>query len=422
MNSFTLVFLAVLAAGTALRVWLARRHIGHVRQHRDRVPPAFSDTIPLAAHRKAADYTVTKTRFGVFELLISVLLVLVWTLGGGIDLLDRAWRTLELAPVATGVGFLLSALIVASLLELPFSAYHTFVIEERFGFNRTTPALFAADTLKQLLLLLLLGTPLVWVVLWLMESAGRLWWVYAWAVWMAFSLFMVWAYPVFIAPLFNRFTPLENEHLKERIQDLLSRCGFVSKGIFVMDGSRRSGHGNAYFTGLGNNKRIVFFDTLIDTLEPEEVEAVLAHELGHFRLRHIVKGITLTAVFSLAGLALLGWLVDQPWFYAGLGVSTPSNHAALFLFLLAAPAFTIFLQPILAYWSRKHEFEADDYAAAQTAPNWLIRALVKLYQENAATLTPDPLYSAFHDSHPPAPVRVAHLSSKMAQQPSAARP
>lgn len=421
MNTLTLLFVATLAAGTALRTWLAMRHIQHVHNHRDRVPDAFSDRIPLSAHRKAADYTIAKTRFGLVGLMVSALLVLAWTIGGGLDLLDRIWRELALSPLTTGIGVIMSGLVIAALLDLPLAAYRTFVIEERFGFNRTTPALFAADILKQFLLLLLLGIPLVWVVLWLMEGAGRWWWIYAWVVWMAFSLFMVWAYPAFIAPLFNRFTPLQNEHLKERIQNLLARCGFVSKGIYVMDGSRRSGHGNAYFTGLGNNKRIVFFDTLMDSLEPEEIEAVLAHELGHFRRRHIVKGIALSAALSLAGLALLGWLVDQPWFYTGLGVGAPSDHAALFLFLLAGPVFTVFLQPALAYWSRKHEFEADDYAARQTAPGWMIRALVKLYQENAATLTPDPLYSAFHDSHPPAPVRVAHLSTRMAHQTSAAR-
>ena len=300
-----------------------------------------------------------------------------------------------------------------AILELPFSVYHTFVIEERFGFNRTSAATFAADLVKQALLMLLLGVPLAWAALWLMQESGRLWWFYLWLLWASFSLLMLWAYPAIIAPLFNKFTPLEDQTLQQRIQSLLDRCGFRSQGIYVMDGSRRSGHGNAYFTGLGRNKRIVFFDTLLKTLETDEIEAVLAHELGHFKRRHVQKRIVTMMLTSLGGLALLGWLIEQTWFYQGLGVQQPSNHLALLLFLMVAPIFTVFLQPLASWFSRKHEFEADDYAAEQASAADLVRALVKMYKENASTLTPDPLYSAFHDSHPPAPVRVAHLSTKM---------
>jgi STE24 endopeptidase len=300
-----------------------------------------------------------------------------------------------------------------SLLDLPFSLYHTFVVEERFGFNKTTAAVFVSDMVKQGLLMLVLGLPLAWTALWLMQGSGELWWLYLWLLWTGFSLLMLWAYPTVIAPLFNKFTLLEDQQLQQRIQELLDRCGFKSKGIYVMDGSRRSGHGNAYFTGMGRNKRIVFFDTLLETLEPDEIEAVLAHELGHFKRRHVQKRIAVMVLGSLAGLALLGWLSQQSWFYQGLGVTRPSDYLALLLFLIAVPVFTLFLQPLASWFSRRHEFEADDYAAKQADAAGLIRALVKLYRENASTLTPDPLYSAFHDSHPPAPVRVAHLSTKL---------
>ena len=315
------------------------------------------------------------------------------------------------------MGFLLSAVLIMALLELPLSAYHSFVLEQRFGFNRMTPRLFLADAVKSGLLLLLLGAPLAWIALWLMERAEDLWWLYLWGVWIAFSLLLSWAYPAFIAPLFNRFSPLQDETLRQRIDALLAKCGFTSKGVFVMDGSRRSAHGNAYFTGLGNHKRIVFFDTLIGALAPDEIEAVLAHELGHFRLRHVSKRILALALSSLAGFALLGWLIDKPWFYAGLGVPRPSYHAALTLFMLVAPVFGFFLRPVAAYVSRRHEFQADAYAARHSDPAALSRALVKLYEENATTLTPDPVYSAFYDSHPPAPVRVARLSDKINAQP-----
>lgn len=414
MNSFSWIFLAAVTAYVSVRLWLAQRQIRHVSAHRAHVPPAFADRIGLGDHQKAADYTLTNTRQGRLELVYSVLLLLAWTLGGGLQWLDSSWQRLGWEPVATGVAVLLSTFLIIGILELPFSIYHTFVIEQRFGFNRTTVGTFVSDLIKQTLVMLVLGGPLAWAALWLMQQSGQLWWFYLWLLWTGFSLLMLWAYPAIIAPLFNRFTPLEDSALQQRIQSLLQRCGFTSRGIFVMDGSRRSGHGNAYFTGLGSNKRIVFFDTLLNSLEGPEIEAVLAHELGHFKRRHVQKRIATMMLASLAGLALLGWLSTQTWFYQGLGVQQPANHLALLLFLMVAPIFTLFLQPLASWFSRKHEFEADDYAAEQASAADLVRALVKMYRENASTLTPDPLYSAFHDSHPPAPVRVAHLSSKMA--------
>ncbi len=413
MNAFSWVFIAALSASVAVRLWLAARQIRSVRLHRATVPEAFNGAIAPEAHRRAADYTLGKTRLGRIELAYDSLLLLGWTVGGGLNGLNVVWQGAGWGEIATGVAVMLSAFALMALLELPFSLYHTFVIEARFGFNKTTPGVFVSDLFKQALLLLALGIPLAWAALWLMQESGRLWWLYLWLLWAGFSLLMLWAYPAVIAPLFNKFSLLDDERLKQRIQTLLDRCGFKSKGIYVMDGSRRSGHGNAYFTGMGQNKRIVFFDTLLDTLEADEIEAVLAHELGHFKRRHVQKRIIIMMLSSLAGLALLGWLIQQPWFFHGLGVSQPANHLALLLFLMVAPVFTFFLQPVSAWFSRKHEFEADDYAASQASAADLVRALVKMYRENASTLTPDPLYSAFYDSHPPAPVRVAHLSAKL---------
>lgn len=412
LNGFSWLFLGFLVTGVAVRLWLALRQIAHIGRYRREVPQAFRSKVSLADHQKAADYTVVKTRMGRWELIFEAALLLLWTLGGGLDLLDGLWRMLGLPELATGVGVLLSLAVIGALLDLPFGAYRTFVIEERFGFNRTGPGLFLLDHLKQLILLLILGGVLAAGVLWTLLHAGDLWWAYAWLLWLVFSLVMVWAFPVLIAPLFNRFTPLKDEVVRRRIEDLLIRNGLSSRGIFVMDGSRRSGHGNAYFTGFGAHKRIVFFDTLIDQLATDEVEAVLAHEIGHFKHHHIGKRMLLTAALSLAGLALVGWLMQQGWFYQGLGVTHPSGYMALALFVLALPVFTFFMQPLLAALSRRHEFQADDFAARQADAHTLIRALVKLYAENASTLTPDPIYSAFHDSHPPAPVRVAHLSSQ----------
>lgn len=417
MNWITLIFLLALVLSLAIQFWLDRRQIAHVQGHRGAVPDAFRERIPLEAHQKAADYTITRLRLGVLELGLGSLLLLIWTLGGGLQLLDSVWRDMTLSPLVTGLLVIFSVLIISSLLELPFAIYRTFVIEQRFGFNRTTPAIFISDQIKHLLVLLILGVPLATLVLWLMQDADPLWWLYVWAVWMGFSLLMLWAWPAFIAPLFNKFVPLKDQALKERIEELLARCGFQSNGVFVMDGSKRSSHGNAYFSGLGTNKRIVFFDTLLKSLSPDEVEAVLAHELGHFKRRHIQKRIVSMAVLSLAGLAILAWLMTLPEFYTGLGVAQPSTYMALILFMMVSPVFSLYLQPLMAHFSRKHEFEADDYAAQQSNAAILIQALVKLYEENASTLTPDPIYSAFHDSHPPAPVRVAHLSRKLATSP-----
>ena len=415
MNTFSILFVAALAAATLVQLWLAGRQQAHVIAHRKQVPDAFVERIGLDDHHKAADYTVTKTRLGMMELVYDGLLLLAWTLGGGLEWLDQTWRGAGLGSIATGVGFMLSAMAIMAVLELPFSLYHTFVVEQRYGFNRSTPGVFAGDLVKQFLLMIIIGGPMIAIALWIMQHAGGLWWLYVWLVWMGFSLIMLWVYPAVIAPLFNRFTPLQNDTLKVRIQALLDKCGFRSQGIFVMDGSRRSGHGNAYFTGFGRNKRIVFFDTLLNSLEPGEIEAVLAHELGHFKLKHIQKRLVTSAVFSLAGLALLGWMAGQEWFYHGLGASQASPYMALVLFMMAAPPFVFFLQPMMARLSRRHEFEADAYAVSQSSGNDLVKALVKMYRENASTLTPDPLYSAFHDSHPPAAVRISHISGKLRQ-------
>ena len=407
----TYALIIALITGILLQWRLSVRHIRHVGANRDKVPDGFADKIPLDAHQKAADYTCAKTRMRLADLLLSSLLLLIWTLGGGLDLLDAAIRPYQLSPLWTGTIFILATVLIASLLELPLSLYRTFGLEQRFGFNKMTPALFVSDLCKNALLMLAIGTPLIMLVLWFMDNAGAWWWLYVWLTWLGFNLVMVWAYPAFIAPLFNKFRPLQNTELADRIAALLDRNGFTSNGIFVMDGSTRSTHGNAYFTGLGANKRIVFFDTLIDELSYDEIEAVLAHELGHFKCGHIKKRLSILGATFLAGFAILGVLMQQPWFYAGLGVSEPSTYMALTLFVLVAPAFTFFLQPLFSAVSRKHEFEADDFAREQVQAGSLINALVKLYKENANTLTPDPMYSAFHDSHPPAPIRVAHLET-----------
>ena len=410
MQTFTLVFIAALLAGTALRLWLAARQLQAVRAGREQVPPPFDTRIALADHQKAADYTVARVRIGAVDTVVDAALLVAWTLGGGLAALDRLWSAPALPPTVTGTAVILSAMVLMSILALPFSLYRTFVIEERFGFNRTTLRLYAMDQLKGLLLLLVLGTPIVLLILWLMRTAGGAWWLYAWLVWLAFTLTLAWVYPTFIAPLFNKFTPLADADLVKRIEALLQRCGFRSKGLFVMDGSLRSSHGNAYFTGIGNSKRIVFFDTLLKALEPPEIEAVLAHELGHFRKHHVRKRLAITFALALAGFALLGWLAQQPWFYSALGVQ-PSPHMALLLFTLVSSVFMFPLTPIGSAFSRRHEFEADAYAVEHSDAQCLAHALVKLYRDNATTLTPDPVHSRFYDSHPPAPVRVARLGS-----------
>ena len=412
MHSFTILFLAMLALSVVIRMWLSQRQISHIMAHRARVPAAFEGKINLDEHQKAADYTVTKTRFGRLPMFYDVGLLLIWTLGGGLDWLDQTVSAWELSPIMTGIAVLLVFMLISSLLELPFSIYTTFVIEERFGFNRTTVRTFIIDMIKGGALGLVLGVPLLWVILWLMEQSGELWWIYAWVVWTSFSLFIMWVYPTLIAPIFNKFEPLEEGATLERIKQLLHRCGFSSNGIFVIDGSRRSSHGNAYFSGFGRNKRIVFFDTLLKMLSDDELEAVLAHELGHFKKKHIVKGMLISIATTFVALAVLAWLMKNEWFYTALGVSTPSTYMALLLFALVLPVFTFVLHPLLSLFSRKNEFEADAFAAQQTRAEHLIQALVGLYKENASTLTPDPIYSAFYDSHPPAPVRIAHLNAQ----------
>ena len=412
MNAFTLAFLAALLLATATRIWLALRHIRHVAAHRERVPPEFAESVPLAAHQKAADYTRARTRLGILDAVVSAAVLLGFTLGGGLAwLYDALARVFEAGGYAHGIALILSVAAITGLIDLPFSIYRTFVIEAKFGFNRMTPALFVADLAKSVALGLAIGVPLLLAVLWLMAQMGELWWLYVWLTWVGFNLLMLVAYPTLIAPLFNRFTPLADETLRSRIERLLAKCGFRSKGLFVMDGSKRSSHGNAYFTGFGAAKRIVFFDTLLSRLAPSEVEAVLAHELGHFKRHHVWKRVAWLFLASLVFLALLGYLINEPWFYAGLGVDRRSTAVALVLFFMVVPVFTFLLAPISSVYSRKHEYEADAYAASHASSEDLVHALVKLYQDNAATLTPDPVHSAFYDSHPPAALRIARLQA-----------
>jgi STE24 endopeptidase len=407
--SFTTLFVSLLAFTTLTKVWLAWRHLTHVGRHRAAVPHAFVEHIAIEAHHKAADYTRAKTRLAIMGAFYEAVILVLLTLGGGIQWFADFWMPRLSAPLTQGVAVIASVLLFTSLLEVPFDLYRTFGIEARFGFNKITPRLYVVDTLRSMFLGALFGLPLLYVVLWLMERMGEVWWLYAWGVWVGFFLLLLFIYPTFIAPLFNKFTPLQDQELKARIEALLERCGFTSGGLFVMDGSRRSSHGNAYFTGFGKARRIVFFDTLLERLTPAEIEAVLAHELGHFRRRHVIKRMVLTFAMSLGLLWLLGQLMQAQWFYLGLGVQTPSTGLALLLFFEVLPMSTFLLHPLMSWLSRSHEFEADAYAAEQTDPRDLTAALVKLYQDNASTLTPDPLYSTFYDSHPPALTRISHL-------------
>lgn len=409
-HAFTWVFLAVLVLATGTRLWLAARQARHVRAHRDAVPESFADTIPLEAHQKAADYTVAKVRVGRVDVLVNAALLLALTLGGGIQWFSDAWAKLwQPGWIAHGTALLVSITVVQSLAGLPLAAYRIFVLEERFGFNRMTLALFLSDLVKHALVGLALGVPLVLAVLWLMGRMGEHWWLYVWAVWLLFSAVVMMIYPALILPLFNKFSPIPEGELASRVGALLERCGFRSRGLYMMDGSRRSSHGNAFFVGFGATKRIVLFDTLVSRLQPSEIEAVLAHELGHYKLHHVAKGLLLSAAVALPVLWLLGQLIDEPWFYAGLGVGTPGAAAALALFFLVLPEFSFFLHPLTSLYSRKREFEADRYAVRHASPAELVKALVRLYHDNAATLTPDPLHSAFYDSHPPAATRIARL-------------
>ncbi|HUL91917.1 MAG TPA: M48 family metallopeptidase [Burkholderiales bacterium] len=412
MHWFGLLFLAALALATAARLWLSRRHIRHIASNRDAVPREFADRISLAAHQKAADYNVAKARAGLVETLTAAALTLAFTFGGGLQLLSGLCeRAFQPGGYAHGIALIVSVVVVSSVIDLPFSLYRTFVIEARFGFNRMSLRLFVLDLVKGAAIGAALGIPLVFVVLWLMAKAGPWWWVAVWLVWVAFSLFVAMIVPTFIAPLFNKFSPLEDSSLRSRIEALLAKCGFRSRGLFVMDGSKRSSHGNAYFTGLGAAKRIVLFDTLVSRLAPPELEAVLAHELGHFSRHHVWKRLAVGSAVSLALLWALGWLMAQAWFYSSLGVSSPGTAMALILFFMIAPSFMFLLQPLASLYSRRHEFEADAYAAQHADAGELVRALVKLYEDNAATLTPDPLHSAVYDSHPPAPLRIARLQA-----------
>jgi len=391
---------------------LMARQAARVRRGRNEVPEPFRAWVGVEEHRKAADYALERLRFRRVALVAEAGLLLLWTRGGGLDALDRAWRASGLGPRAAGVAFLLSAALLAGLLALPLAAWRAFGLERRFGFNRTTPALFLADAARRAGLSLALLLPLAWGALALMEEGGRLWWLAAWAGWLAVALLLLWAGPALIAPLFNRFAPLPEGPLRERLLRLAERCGFHARGVFVMDGSRRSAHSNAYFTGFGKSRRIVLYDTLVERLGPEETEAVLAHELGHARLRHLPRRLAPAALLALGTIALLAWVRHEPWLFAGLGLSSPSSHGALLLFLWAGPVLLWAFRPLGTRLARRHEIEADDFAAGLLGPAPLARALLEIYRHNASTLTPDPLYSAFHEAHPPPPVRVARLLAR----------
>lgn len=418
--ALSLAFVVALVLSFLFKLWLSARQTRHVARHRGAVPAAFVGTVPLSAHQKAADYTVARSRFGTLHLAWDTALLVGWTLLGGLGMLNQwtlAWLP-EVGPMAYQLGLLTAFALLSGLLDLPWSIYNVFVLEQRFGFNRLTWRLFLLDGVKGLAVGALLGLPIAALILWLMGAAGGLWWLWAWGAWMGFNLLMLVVYPTVIAPLFNKFEPLSDATLRGRVEALMDRCGFAAKGLFVMDGSRRSSHGNAYFTGLGAAKRVVFFDTLLARLDAGEVEAVLAHELGHFKRRHVLQRMVLMFVLSLAGFALLGWLSQQASFFLGLGVrpslEAPNDALALLLFMLALPPFTFFLTPLMAQWSRRHEFEADAYACAQASGADLSSALLKLHEDNAGTLTPDPVFARFYYSHPPASERLAAIARQPA--------
>ena len=410
MHSLTLFFLVALFGGLAVQLWLLRRQARTVDAHRDRVPAPFIEAVGAAAHARAADYTIAQTRFAIVELVAGAALLLALTLAGGIASIDAWIAASGLSGLPAQVATVAAVLLVTTIADLPFEAWRTFRIESRFGFNRTMPALFAVDALKGVALGAVLLLPLVFLLLWLMSRAGTTWWIWAWGAWAAFSIVLGWAWPRLIAPLFNRFRELEAGHLREAVESLARSCGFEPSGVFVMDGSKRSTHGNAYFTGFGRTKRIVFFDTLVDSLAIPELQAVLAHELGHFRLHHVALRLAGSLAASFAGFALLAWLARQAWFQPALGVPSGGPHTLLLLFVLAIPVFLLPLRPLFAWLSRRHEFAADRYAATHADARALADALVKLYRDNATTLTPDPLYTAFHASHPPALARIARLA------------
>jgi len=413
----TVIFAAFVAATLLTKFWLDSRQARHVAQHRAAVPPAFSHEVTLASHQRAADYTLDKLRFGLVSKALSTAVLLGWTLLGGLDVLNHAVRDLVL-PHWGGLAYQLVLLgaftAIGGLVELPMDAWNTFRIEQRHGFNRMSWGMWLGDLVKQSLVGLLIGTPIAALILWLMGAAGQMWWLWAWGAWVGFSLLLMVIFPIFIAPLFNKFEPLKDDTLADRVKSLMARCGFTAKGFFVMDGSRRSAHANAYFTGLGSSKRVVFFDTLLTKLSHGEVEAVLAHELGHFKHKHVLKRMIMMFVMSLAGFALLGWLSRQAGFYIGLGVSPnmtgPNDALALLLFMLALPPFMFFVSPLMSYFSRRDEYQADAYACKQSSGKDLAMALIKLYKDNSSTLTPDPMYVRFYYSHPPASERLAAMA------------
>ena len=418
MNSsttFTLAFAGFLTLNLLLKLWLAHRQIRHVAQHRPCVPEAFKEIISLQAHQKAADYTLAKLRLGHWDLAIDAVMLLAWTLLGGLSALDTWLMQLSGTGMYQQLLLVMGFMFISGLVNLPLSYYQTFKVEQHFGFNNMTVGLWLSDLVKGAVVGLVLGLPLVWAILWLMESGGQQWWLLAWALLVAFQLFVMWLAPNYIMPLFNKFQPLDDPQLKDRVDALMQRTGFKSDGFFVMDGSRRSAHSNAFFTGLGKQKRVVFFDTLLKQLSPPEMEAVLAHELGHAKLNHIPKSMLRSFAISLLGMAALGWLSTQAWFYTGLGVqphlASSNNALALLLFMQVVPLVTFITTPLSAIKSRQHEFEADAFACAHASGQDLRQALLKLYQDNASTLTPDPLYVAFYHSHPPAAQRLARLTA-----------
>ena len=410
-NFFTFIFLFAILTSVLALLWLNFRQDRAIKISFNEVPEGFNETITLEDHQKAGQYTQAKLLANHFEIIFSTIVLLIWTVGGAMNWLDIFWHERISDPILLGTIFILSIMLIASFIDLPFSIYRNFILEERFGFNRMTIKTFTGDLIKELILTLALGMPLIYAILYLMNmnAIGDYWWIYVWIILSLFTITMMWIYPTFIAPIFNKFKPLENNSLRNRIDNLLDRTNFGSDGIFVMDGSKRSSHGNAYFTGIGKNKRIVFFDTLLKGMEDEEIEAILAHELGHFHHKHVRQRIASSFIFSLASLALLGYLIKQEWFFHGLGISEPSSHTALVLFSLALPVFSFFITPISNLISRKHEFQADAFAANHTDANDLISSLTKLYRENSSTLSPDKYYSAFHDSHPSAILRIARL-------------
>ena len=410
-NLFSFIFLFAILTSVVALLWLNFRQDRAIKSSFNEVPEDFKETITLKDHQKAGHYTQAKLLANHFEIIFSTIVLLIWTLGGAMHWLDIFWHERISDPIFLGTVFILSIMFIASFIDLPFSIYRNFILEERFGFNRMTIKTFTSDLIKELILTLALGMPLIYAILYLMNMSaiGDYWWIYVWAILSLFTITMMWIYPTFIAPIFNKFKPLENNSLRNRIDSLLERTGFGSDGIFIMDGSKRSSHGNAYFTGIGRNKRIVFFDTLLKGMEDEEIEAILAHELGHFHHKHVRQRIVSSFIFSLISLALLGYLIKQGWFFHGLGISEPSSHTALVLFSLTLPVFSFFITPFSNLISRKHEFQADAFAANHTDANDLISSLTKLYRENSSTLSPDKYYSAFHDSHPSAILRIARL-------------